>query len=194
MEVNRFCDMVPISKQAMRKTWFFTSYFASDELELPPQAIYMVWRREKRTSDDTTPMIVGLVQFERTVRENKLAKIPGVHSAGPVKSFEYGLTYFSSVSWKVASQVHVLDPLRKLDLEVPFYQNLSISDQETAENDMKRLLELVNHTNSVMDVYMIEPFKALKWHSFLELAFKEKDKEGTKCPLTPRTTRRKRQI
>lgn len=193
MEVERFCDMVPVSKQAMRKAWFFISYFASDELELPPQAIYMVWRREKRTPEDTAPMIVGLIQFGRTVRENKLIKIPGIHSAGPTKSFEYGFAYFSTVSWKVTSQVHVLGPIEELDLEIPFYQNLCMSEQEIAEEDMKKLLALVDQKDSLMDLYIINPSLALKWHSFLELAFKQKDKELTRL-ATRRTGRRRGQL
>jgi hypothetical protein len=188
MEVDRFCDMVPINKKAMRKAWFFISYFASDELKLPPQAVYMVWRREKRIIDDTAPMIVGLVQFERTVRENKLTKISGIYSAGPTKSFEHGFTYFNAVSWKVVSQLHVLGPIYELNLEVPFYHHLCISEQIT-KDEVEKLLALVKKGKSLMDVYKMEPAKALKWHSFLELAFNEKSE---KVVQSTRITRKKK--
>ncbi|MBX3321040.1 MAG: hypothetical protein KF890_14255 [Nitrospira sp.] len=175
MKVNKFCNMmvVPVNKRPMRRAWFFTSYFISDLLELPPLATHMVWRREKRTSKDTAPMIVGLVLFERTVRVNKLLRIPGIHCAGPTKSFESGFAYFSTVSSKVVSQVHVLGPVEELGLDVPSYENLYTPEQE-AERDMRRLIELVDQGNSLRDVYMLEPVKALKWHSFLELMLKEK--------------------
>lgn len=188
MEIDRFCDMIPISKKAMRKTWFFTSYYISDDLDLPLQAIYMVWRREKRTPDDTTPMIVGLVQFERTVRENKLIKIPGIVSVGPTKSFEYGFKYFNTLSWKVASQVHVLGPIKDLNLTIPFYPNLKTAEQ-VAEDDLKGLLSLVDQGNTLMDIYLSEPIKASRWHTFLELAFKEKNPKTSKYTNTIRKKR-----
>ena len=191
MEVDRFCDMIPINKRSMRRSWFFISYSASDDLDLPPQATHMVWRREKRSPDDTAPMIVGLVLFERTVRENKLINISGIYSAGPTKSFRHGFTYFTSFTWKVASQVHVLGPIEELNLEIPFYHNLHIPEQE-AEEDIKKLLKLVEQGNSIMDVYRMEPAKALKWHSFLQLAFEEKSQK--KSSYRTRLSIRKRKL